>query len=739
MSKRGHISGAAFVLLALCACRDFDQDFEAWCLNENCGAVTPDAGQLIIAPETSPVRLVAGQCGIVNLRVRYENGDPPAERPQAEITFPALEGRPQPSINRTNTCEEQISSVVIDEGRVTVPIFILDKLAGSYEQPLSVYFPDSDRTVSGTLPIEVSPASPVRVAFTASPEDGRIGVCNGPFEASFFDAFGNRAFAASAVPLELTTNSPTGAFHGEATCAAPLMDAGAAVGAGGLTFFYSDTQLGSRQIRVSSSALDGGSGLAVLPLRTAPPSRVLITGAPRDALEDTCSSAFILEFADPFGHLVPVEAPTTLMLTANTARFFGDSNCGVQISSPTVDAGTAFYEFYVNAAAERASETITVSTNPAMTPATHEMTITSAGAPRLSLNAVSPTPFAAGACNRLSVVATRVDGGPATVDASVELSGPAQTDGGFFRWTDTNCLGPAITQEGFDAGTNVLFVNYRDQVAGTRQLIASAPLHVSGRLTVEVGAGPVSRLDVIDAPPIVESGVCTPVRVRAVDQLGNETPRTNGIRVTGATTLKSERISAAPGCAVNGVATFGPDAGVTTLYWSAEDNGTTRFTVSAADGGAASTSFVADVVPGPPVIAALGPGGGIQGSPGCGQTQYYIELRDRFAVPTTARVPIGVSVTATPVQTAATCQATFFYEGSSCGVERNVFTIPDGGSRANFKLGTKSASSCTYTLKSGGLAPTTMDVRMCRFIGAPCANNGDCCSGSCGPLALKCK
>lgn len=731
----------ATTLLALSGCRDFDDEFSAYCDNGGCGDAGVDAGQLIITADTLPVRLVAGECGIANLRVRFENGAPPSERPQAEISFPAVSGRPQPTINKTNTCEEQISSVVIEEGKATVPIFMRDELAGSYDQPLIVYFPATDRTVEGTLPIEVLPAAPVRLSMTTAAANGRIGACTGPFEATLFDAFGNRATAPNDLPAELSSNSQTGVFHSNSACSDAILDGGIAESAPGTSFFFTDTEVGERQVRVSSTALDGGGALAVFTLSTAPPSEVVLTSAPQDVLAGSCSDAFVVEFSDGYGHFVGLESDAALRFDAGTVRFFSDPSCGEETRSLPLDAGSAQATFYVRGATPAAAEQLTVAVDQ-MTPATHTMTITSAGAPRLSLNAVSSVPFDAGSCNTLAVVAVNSDGGPdAPVGGlSVQLLAPSDNDAGFFFRTDTDCTGPVITSEGFDAGASTFFVNYKDNVAGTRVLRASAPLLVSDALSVDVAAGPVTSVRLVNPPATVEAGVCTPLKLEALDEFGNATSRTHGLALRGTASLRSERISGVPSCATDGGATFAPDASVTHLYWSAMQVGSATFTVQATDGGVPAIDAVVEVLPGPPAAIHAAPPGHQQLAKTCGLPQYYVELRDRFNTTTSARTPTNVTLFVAPVQSAATCAELYTAAGSDCSVLANILQIPDGGTRANFKAVTYSQTSCTYTVTPvvTGLGSFPINIRLCRALGAPCANNGDCCSGKCG-LTLKCE
>lgn len=728
----------AAVLLSLTACRDFSDDFQSYCDTFGCDAAT-DAGQLTITAETVPVRLIAGQCGIANLRVRFENGDPPVDRPQAEISFPAIEGRPQPSINRTNTCQEQISTVVIGEGRVTTPIFILDELAGSYEQPLRVYFPDTDRTVEGTLPVEVVAADPVRLTMTSAPTTARIGDCVGPFQASLFDRFGNAATTSKSLPLDLSTDSASGAFYSSANCADAIVDGGATVTGSGLSFHYSDPQLGSRQLRASSPTLDGGGALAVFELTTALPTRILIGSAPQDVLETSCSEPFSIEFSDSFGHRVPLETDEALTLSGGTLRFYSDAACGAQLTSLAVDAGAAEASFFVSGPNAKASETVTVG-HTLMTPATRSLSIISAGAPRLTLSALDPQPFAVDGCNRLSITALLVDGGSAQVAGlAVRLIAPTDNDAGFYSRDDLNCSSATITSGSFDAGANVLLIRYRDHVAGTRLLEAAAPGLVSDSLSVNVAAGPIARVELENAPAIAPAGVCRPMPVRAVDVFGNPTQTTNGARVSGAFTLQSEQVSATANCAAPGTASFAPDASVATLYWSPRENGSGTFSVTVGDGGVSGDSTQVDVVPGPPAIAFVGPGYTVQQAVACGPTQYYVELRDKFSTPTKSVGQTAVSIAVASVQAAATCPALRTWDGASCGVETNLFFVPDGGTRANFKTAVYSQSSCTYNLTSSAsfLASTLAQVRACRGLNATCANAGDCCSGTC--TALQCK
>lgn len=521
-----------------------------------------------------------------------------------------------------------------------------------------------------------------------------------------------------------------------------------AAGMAGGSFFFTDSQPGTRQIRAIPQGVDAGLALHVVELSTAAPSKVVLATAPPDVQATVCSNPFDVRFEDAFGNRVALEASGTLSFANTTGlAFFTDGTCQSQVTSIPLLGGALNATFRVRKNTPSPGESFTVSF-PQLTAATHSIQVVAPGSPVLSVATASPTPYVAGDCNLIQVSSALQDGGSYAVDGRVvTLSRPSNNDAGFYALGDSACTGSPISAAPFPAGQQSFQVRYADRLAGSGRTITATGTHfISGSLPLQIQPGPMAAIALLNPPATVRAGVCTPMFIRAFDAYGNPTTNTGSATVSGFTTLTSERITGSSGCGATTTASF--SGGVATLYWSAQQLGDTTFTANAG-GLLASTGVRVD--PGPPVKGVMEPVSSwpTSSSPGdCYGPDLAIRLEDRFGNLTTTpgQLLFGVSFTR---QSGSFCNAPTLYLGrgpaaggnNSCtGAAVPSVAFAPGEARAFYRIRLSSQSAnCTYNI--GCAAPSMLSCTppsstlqvTCKTAGRTCnaGQNSECCGGVC--------
>ncbi|HVE86254.1 MAG TPA: PKD domain-containing protein, partial [Myxococcales bacterium] len=272
-------------------------------------------------------------------------------------------------------CATSVTAISIAAGGRTAGFYFKDTRAGSPTLTAS-----APGLTSATQVETITPAAPVKLAFSTPPRQAGAGLCSPPLTVEARDSLGNASPVASAVPVNLSSTSTTVAFFSDSLCTSPVSGPIALVGgASAVSFYFRDSTPGSQTLTASATGLTPATQVETVVAAGLPRALAFITPPP--AFEaNACSPAVMAETQDQSGVTAQVTAAmgdVTVALTsaAATLSFYADATCTTRITRLTIPVGQYRAIMYLKDTNARAT-TITASDQAAaLASATQNVTV----------------------------------------------------------------------------------------------------------------------------------------------------------------------------------------------------------------------------------------------------------------------------------------------------------------------------------------------------------------------------
>jgi len=268
----------------------------------------------------------------------------------------------------TSGASSGVTSVTIPSGSSSATFFYGDTKAAS-----PTITATSPGLTSATQAETVSAGSPSQIAFTAAPTSGAASATPtiGAFTVEQEDQFGNRATAATARTLNLsTTATATGKFSatsgGSTTTSVSI-----AANSSSASFYYGDTKAGSPTISVVTTGWASISKSLVV--KGAAPASLALAGCLVNSLSVACSSPFsvgsngtltaFVQAFDQWGNTATISSPVGLSVSSQSSANYTVTSGGsltIDGTGSPANQTTASFTVTKNGTANN-STTITVS------------------------------------------------------------------------------------------------------------------------------------------------------------------------------------------------------------------------------------------------------------------------------------------------------------------------------------------------------------------------------------------
>lgn len=294
------------------------------------------SGEPSVVAIVRPDPAIGAECVVVTVRddSGHQASQPvPFETGATQVTVGIFRG---PELDATI----EVGAYVPREAGCALPA--TPRLAAT-AMPATFAFP-ADR-----VELDILPATPAALTFTASPPDVEQGRCSGDFVLAVQDALGRPAELEQALAVSLTGNPDLGlSWFSDPACATPAGTASFAPGRppDALVLHAQGSQLGTARIVASAGSLAPAE--ASFTVRSGPSVSLVTLSSPATVLAGECGPELRLQLRDAQGN--DTTTPTALSLTLDSSTpagtaFYADADCTLPATSPQIPAGSGTASF----------------------------------------------------------------------------------------------------------------------------------------------------------------------------------------------------------------------------------------------------------------------------------------------------------------------------------------------------------------------------------------------------------
>ncbi len=392
------------------------------------------------------------------------------------------------------------------------------------------------------------------------------------------DASGNPTTTGAITVSLATSTSSTGKFYSDAGGTTQITTVAIAAGSSSASFYYKDTAAGSPILTSSSGSLT--SATTTFTISTAPPvfDHFGLTGYPTSIVSGVSFGNVMVTAYDQYNNIYTAYTGSIWFTTSDGSGVLPtNANQGQHFVFTSSDSGT--YNFTGFKLLTQPSQTITVTDGAksatsnaiTVTPPASKLVILSGGSQTLAIDSLSG-----------EVVVQRQDSIGSPVNADALVVGLYSTSSGATFYSDAGVT--PTTSVTIPAGANSTSFWYKDSVAGTPTLTASAGTLTSATTTFTISAGAATTLVYTTSTQTLPAGsVSGVITVQRQDLHGN--PVTSGTIDLDLTTTS------------------------TTGKFYSDASGTTQITtVSIADTSSVASFYYMDTNAGTPTLTAASAG-----------------------------------------------------------------------------------------------------------------------------------
>lgn len=661
----------------------------------------------VIAFISTPKSQVAGTCSSnVTVQTRDSFGNDAYVASATTVTLTSNSGTL--TFHSSGQClAPTISSVVIPAGNYLAAGFnFKDTTAGTPTITAS-----SLSLTSGMQTETIQPGPPSQLAFATPPRTVTAGACSAQLQVQSRDSFGNAKNVAADTTVSLsTTASSTGRFYTDSSCTlGTVTQVTILAGSNSATFYYRDTKSGSPTVTASNLGLT--SPTQVVTVAPGLPNKLVFTSPAQTLVAGACSAITNLQVQDALSNASPVSAGTTVALlsSSGTTEFHSNSSCTSPITSVTVPASSSQATFYFR---DPTAGTPALTAQAAgLSDGTQQATFNNAPPARLAF-ATPPRTVIAGGCSPVVTVQSQDTFGNAaalSAGTTVTLSIGSATAR---LYSDSGCTTLLSGQVTIGAGTSSADFYFRDTVAGTPAINATASPLSPASQTETVAAATPDSLVFVTGPQTLTAGACSAVvTVEAQDVLGNPAPPsgTTVVNLTSTSTGATFYLAGDATCSAAAVTSVSMTGGSARISYRFKDNraGTPTLRVSAA-GIRADGTQGQTINPGAPAALAFITPAQQNVTTGTCSDVVTVESRDALgnASPVAGNHPVALSSTIPGLQ---------FYS-NDCFTTTSGALLAGGTSTASFYFANAGLGTATLTAASSGF---TDAVQQATFVSSP--------------------
>lgn len=466
-----------------------------------------------LAFTTAAQNLVAGSCsGIVTLQSQDTGG---AALPVTVATTVTVNG----SIGATqlfsdNACTTPLAQVVISVAASATSFYFKNTTAGS------LVLTASSPGYAGAAQTQTQTPGPVAAfGFATPPATVPVNTCSLAVSIWPVDQYGNNLRTNNTVTV--STSSGTMGLYSNSGCTSALGPLNFTNGTVSRSFYFKDTVTGSPVLTLTASGLANGTQTeSVTP---GPPARLVFTTAAQNVVAGACSLVATVGLQDAFTNPAPAAAPTTVNLasTPGSLTFYSNPGCTTPVANVVIAAGSSAGSFYFRDSAA-GGRTINATSN-GLAPTSQGATIVPAPASKVVF-VTNPQSRTAGDCSGVTSIQTQDPfNNPSDVTGSTVAALTGST-GSLVLYSDSGCA-TAIGSVTFAPGTNLRSFHFKETLAGTTIITATAGGLAPGSQPETIVPGPASRVAFTSAPQTVLESVCSAVAsLQTQDGFGNASP-----------------------------------------------------------------------------------------------------------------------------------------------------------------------------------------------------------------------
>ncbi len=549
--------------------------------------------------------------------------------------------------------------------------------------------------VSGTQSETIAGATAIKLVITSSPFTAATSAsATSAFTVTLEDGFGNATTKATAITVNLTSNS-TGTHRFAATSGgANVTSVTLPANTSSFTAYYGDLAAGTPTITAAATGLTSGTQQETINTFKLAITSTAFSGA----ANASATNAFTVTLENAGGNPTTIGSVTTINLSSSsTGAEFAATSGGAAVTSVTLPANTSSVTAYYGDT-KTGTPTITA-TASGLTSATQQETITAGAAAQLIF---TTGPVSGGASTSATV-------GPITVqeqDAYGNVTKTALTVNLASNSAGTNEFaatsgGAAITSLNIAAGSSTATFYYGDTKAGTPTITATATGLTSGTQQETVTAGTGTQLAITSTAftGAANASATNAFTVTLEDAFGNATTKASAttVNLTSNSAGTHEFASTSGGANVTSVS-LPANTALVSAYYGDERPGTPSITAAAT--GLTSATQQETITAGAPTKLIFTTGA-VSGSASSSATLGPITVQEQDAYDNVATSGSPTTVNLSSTSAGASFAAT------SGGAAITSVTIPGSFSTATFYYGDTQAGTPTITAAATGLTSGT--------------------------------
>ncbi|MBI3180991.1 MAG: PKD domain-containing protein [Myxococcales bacterium] len=632
--------------------------------------------------------VTAGACSAaIKVQAQDEYGNQSPVTTTATVALGTTSGTGE--LHGSAGCGGLVSSVAMPSGTSEVDFYYRDSTAGAATLSAS-----SPPLLSAAQGVTISGAGvPSRLALLGPALNLTAGSCSAGLTVQTQDSFGTPVNVASPTTVSLKTTSATGSFHLGSSCGAKVGGATIAVGSNSFTAYYQDLTAGTPALGASAAQLTSASRTETV--YPAAATAVVFATLPLSLSAGVCSPAIDLEARDGFGNRSNLAVANSIALGSDSplGSFYSNPSCSLALASAGIGAGASTTPFHYRDL-RAGSATLTASPSGGLSGDSQTQLVAPAAAAKLAFT-TAPAILKAGNCSLALTVQVRDSFNNPRPVASATQVNLSSTSAGAEIHPTAACAG-AVSSVTVAAGSDSASLYYRDTVAGSPAITASAAGLAPASQTESVGPAAPSELAFTTPPLALTAGPCSPpITVQARDVHGNPTVLPGGAAVNLGTTSAGGAFYSDFTCStlVTAIA-ISAGASSATFHYSDIGTGTPSLTASSAGLNAATqvASISADAAS--RLVFLSQPQSLIAGSCSAAAT---VQFQDAFGNPAPPPGPYPVSLSST------SARATFFSD-ASCAILAPSLNAASGSSTVTFHFRDLAAGSPALTASALGLA-----------------------------------